>query len=55
MWKIMTVRINYYTTEEILVWSKHPWDLNAACKLMELMGIQASCFHDYIPDEEVAQ
>lgn len=51
MWKIMTVRINYYTTEEILVWFKGPWDLTAACKFMESMGVQSANFHTYNPEE----
>ena len=47
MWKIMTIRRSYYEVEEILVWFKHPWDLSAACKLMETIGVQGANFHDY--------
>jgi len=51
MWKIMTVRVNYYTNEETLVWFKDPWDLSAACKIMELMGVTAANFHEFHENE----
>lgn len=34
MWKIITLRINYYTTEEVLVWVRH-----GAADLLELLPL----------------
>ena len=50
MWKIVSIRRNYYTTEQTLVWFKH-YNGDAACKFMEMMGVDAACFHDYNPDD----
>ena len=46
MWRIVSIRRSYYTTDEVLVWVR---DMNALLSLMDAMGWSACTSHYFTP------
>mgnify|MGYP003640583901 FL=1 len=50
MWKLLTVRVNYYTNITHLVWVKKPYDMQDILVLMEGLNIDDCTVNDYNPN-----
>jgi hypothetical protein len=48
MWKIISIRRNYYTTEQVLVWVKN---LEALLDLLPLLNTDACTCHNFNPED----
>ena len=50
MWKLLTVRVNYFTNITHIVWVKKPYDMQDIIVLMEGLNIDACTVNDYNPN-----
>ena len=50
MWKLLSIRRNYYETEQVLVWAQTLEDI---IDLLPLLNADTCTCHDFSPEDQI--